>query len=286
MNDSFLRAGDPRCAMRSLRIVFPVLVWLGLVGVTAALSRQAPTPAAGAFAFPNTGGTRLLVVSELGDPRALKTALCADSGRVSIRFERRQPGREGHDGRQTPRNFDAIAGSVFRLVSGKLEEGETCFLAADFLLAGASVVPAARPGDQALCRSEARRRLASFRKRPIANCWSLGRLEKDGDVVLIEFARQAADALASIALVERNRATFADVVGKYRGKGLDLWRADDGGVLSPDGFRVVFALRRGQFRALAINWSGAEGDALSLLVADKGTRFTEAINEYWYRAPL
>jgi hypothetical protein len=174
----------------SARVVSKMIALLLAVGIAAAQDRSASQTTHGAFGFPDSHGTRLLVVSELADPGALKSAICADSGRVSVRFERRQPAREGHNGRQTPRNFDAVAGSVFRVLSGSLEENETCFLADESLLHGASVVAAAAPEDQTPCRAEIRRQITSVRKRPVANCWPLGRLETDSDVLLIEFARQ------------------------------------------------------------------------------------------------
>jgi hypothetical protein len=65
-----------------------------------------------------------------------------------------------------------------------------------------------------------------------------------------------------------------------------VWRVDDEGVLSPAAFNVMFVLERGAFRALAIDWSGAEGANLSLFVADRRNRFVAVIEDYWYQAPM
>ena len=61
---------------------------------------------------------------------------------------------------------------------------------------------------------------------------------------------------------------------------------DDGGVLSTEGFQVVFLLQRGTFYALGVNWSGGDGASLAVFVSNGDNRFTRVINDYWYRAPV
>jgi hypothetical protein len=82
------------------------------------------------------------------------------------------------------------------------------------------------------------------------------------------------------------RTIFADYPAEFRGEGEDLWRADDGGVLSPKGFQIVCALQRGSWYALGIAWAGPEGQSLSLWTSDGTERFTEIIRDYWYQAPI
>jgi hypothetical protein len=257
--------------------------------VAAALAGQdLPTSTVehGAFAFPDVAGTRLLATSTVPQPESLKTAVCGGKVRGPVVYERRQADRPGGTSRQTPRNFAYEAGTVFRLTTGKLEEHDTCFLATDPLLAGATVVPLIDPGKASACAPAARRQLASLRNRQVVNCWVLARLEKIEQIVLAEFARERMYALASVVMMESDRSIFADFTAVYRGEGQGLWRVDDGGVLSPADFKVMFVLERGTFRALAINWAGTEGANLSLFVAARGNRFAKVIGDYWYWAPL
>ena len=78
---------------------------------------------------------------------------------------------------------------------------------------------------------------------------------------------------------------FADDHAEFRGPGEDLWRVDDGGVLSPQGLKIVCALQRGGWYALGTAWAGAEGRVLSLWVSEGGERFTKVLSDYWYQAP-
>jgi hypothetical protein len=271
------------CVSRIGAFLIPLCVYT----VMAARGQDPPasTVEHGAFAFPDRAGTRLLVTSTVSQPESLKTAICGGKVRGPVVFDRQQADRPGGTSRQTPRNFEYEAGTVFRLTTGKLEEHDKCFLATDSLLAGATVVPLIDPGKATACASSARRQLASLRNRPVVNCWVLARLEKTEQIVLAEFARERIDALASVVLMENGRSIFADFPAAYRGEGQSLWRVDDGGVLSPADFKVMFVLERGTFRALALNWSGPEGASLSLFVANQN-RFAVAIRDYWYQAPI
>jgi hypothetical protein len=104
------------------------------------------------------------------------------------------------------------------------------------------------------------------------------------EVALLEFDRREKDALASLVFVDGARTVFADYPAEFRGAGQDLWRVEDGGVLSPEGIGLVCALQRGGWYALGIAWSGAEGQSLSLWISEDGQRFTKVLNDYWYQA--
>jgi hypothetical protein len=110
-------------------------------------------------------------------------------------------------------------------------------------------------------------------------------LAADKQVALLEFERRGRDALASLVLVDGSRTIFADVHAEFRGVGEDLWRVDDGGMLSPAGLKIVCALQRGSWYALGIAWAGAEGQLLSLWVSEGREQFAKVLNDYWYQAP-
>jgi hypothetical protein len=266
---------------------------IGLLGILFIFSGRAfasdlPSATAdhGAFAFPDNAGNRLLAVAELSRPDQFKTALCDGSGRVTIRFEHQQKAREGGTRRQTPGNFDALAGSVYRIVGSRVDSSETCFLACDSFLAAANQIPVERSNASEQCDPVIRGRVVSARARDVVNCWIIGRLPAKGQIVLVEFARLGKDALAAVALLAQGRVAIADYPGTYRGPGEDVWRVEDGGVLSPDDFRVVLLLQRGDIYSIGIRWSGAEGANLAMFVCTAGNRFTKVLRDYWYRAPL
>ena len=120
----------------------------------------------------------------------------------------------------------------------------------------------------------------------MVHCYPIGLVDGRVHVVLVEFERRGTNALASLVLVDGRRAIFADYEAEYRGPGSDLWRVDDEGRLSPEGFQLVTALRRGTEWMLAVSWAGTEGVSLSLLVANRADRFTTVLREYWYQVPL
>lgn len=236
----------------------------------------------GGFGLPDQRGGRLLLIPNLARPELLRAAFCGGGRRVPVQFERRQVLR-ANDGRQTWRNFDTLAGSVYSVLGNTVDPDAPCFLASEALLAGSAVMSVAAPEGSVACLQPGR--FAALRDRSVVHCWPLAHVGREGQVALLEFERRGKDALASLVLVDGARTVFADVPAEYRGAGQDLWRVDDAGVLSPEGLRVVCALQRGGWYALGTTWAGAEGQVLSLWISDGSDRFTKVINDYWYQAP-
>jgi hypothetical protein len=238
----------------------------------------------GGFGLPDRSGAKLLLIPNLSRPEIVKTALCSGGSRVPVQFERRQPERDTTDGRQTPQRFDELPGNVFTVLAGRIENDAICFLASERLLSGSTLLRVTSSSGSGVCVE--RRRFAMLRGRPVVHCWPIARMASGQQIALVEFGRQEKDALASLVLVDGTRAFFADYPAEYRGAGQDLWRADDGGVLSPQGFELVCVLQRGNEYVLGIAWGGAEGQSLSLWISDGSERFTRVVADYWYQAPL
>lgn len=257
-----------------------------LAGVGGAQVQNVPsaTEAHGGFGLPDQSGARLLLIAHLARPEILKTALCSGGHRLTIQFERGQAGRDSGSGRATPARFDELAGNVFTVLAGQVDRDATCFLASEPFLAGSTLLSVTAPGGSGACVQ--RGRFATLRDRPVIHCWPIARMAPGKQVALLEFGRRGKEALASLVFVDGSRTIFADYPAEFRGEGQDLWRADDGGVLSPEGFEIVSALQRGDWYALAIAWRGAEGQSLSLWISERNEWFTEVINDYWYQAPI
>jgi hypothetical protein len=241
------------------------------------------TDSHGGFGLSDQRGSRLLVIPKLERPELLTAALCGDGRRVPVQFDRRQVAGSNSDGRQTWRSFDTLAGSVFTVLGDTVDRDAPCFLASEALLAGSAVLSIAAPEEPGACVQLGR--FAALRDRSVVHCWPLARLAQEKQVALLEFERRGKDALASIVFVDGSRAMFADFSAEFRGAGEDLWRVDDGGVLSPEGLTIVCALQRGGWYALGTAWAGAEGRLLSLWVSEGSERFTKVINDHWYQAP-
>jgi hypothetical protein len=241
------------------------------------------TDALGGFGLPDQGGTRLLLIPYLARPELINTALCSDGRRVPVQFVRRQVEASNSGGRQTWHSLDKLAGSVFAVIGGTVDPDVPCFLASEALLAGAAVLTMAPPESPGACLQ--RGRFATLRDRQVVHCWPVARLVPDKQVVLLEFERRGKDALASLVVIDGSRTIFADLHAEFRGPGEDLWRADDEGVLSPQGFTIVCALQRGGWLALGTDWAAFEGRSLSLWISADNDRFTRVIGDYWYQAP-
>ncbi len=56
-------------------------------------------------------------------------------------------------------------------------------------------------------------------------------------------------------------------------------------IASPEALHAALC-KRGSTYALAIDWGGAEGSALSLSYADDSGEFKRVLNDSWYRSPL
>jgi hypothetical protein len=243
----------------------------------------AATDSYGGFALPDQRGGRLLQATALARPHLSRTALCVGGRPVAVQFDRRQT-ESANDGRQTSRNFDKLAGSVYTVLGATVDPAAACFLPSEALLAGSVVLRIAPPDGPGACLQ--RERFVTLRERPVVHCWPLARLTPDKQVALLEFERRGKDALASIVVVDGSRTMFADVPAEFRGPRKDLWRVDDGGVLTADGLQIVCALQRGGWYALGTAWQGAEGRVLSLWISEGSDRFTKVVNDYWYQAPL
>jgi len=239
-----------------------------------------------AFAFPNEQGTRLLATGEIAKPEALRTALCSGNRQVPVEFERRQGEGNGSSGRQSPQNFVNTAGAVFRIVKGTVGADATCALTDESFAAGGTLIPLTRPPADARCSRADYPSFQGDKGRPVVGCWPIARASGNLQVAVIEFSRRLTHALASIVVIDGGRRVYIDYPAEFKGPGDDLWRVDDGGEIHADRFDIVFLLKRGSTYMLAVDWKGAEGDALSLHASEDSAQFKELVSDSWYRSPL
>ena len=159
-------------------------------------------------------------------------------------------------------------------------------LADEAFLAGATVVPFTRPPQNARCSKAKYPQFQAEKGRPVVGCWPIAESASGMQIAIIEFSRRLNQALASLVVADGEQRMYIDYPADFKGPGADLWRADDGGEIHADNFDVVFLLKRGSTYLIAIDWAGAEGNALSLHAAEGPGQFKELITESWYRSPL
>ena len=262
------------------------------------------TAALGGFAFPDRAGTRLMLLGEVARPfpgelpfaellpaaSTIRTALCAAGISHPITFERRQLADGKGNGRQHSYQFEHLDGLVFKVSdAAHLPEHEACFLASEPFARSLSVVPVVSltrkswPPETPPCSGSLTKEIASRRKREVSHCWAIAESPAHAgiQVVLVEFARQGKDALASLVVVDGRTMVFADQQGDARQTD-SVWRVSDGGELHPDAFKVVFLAKRAGRLLLAVDWGAEEGSTL-VLFESTGDTFRQLLQEYWYQ---
>lgn len=256
-----------------------------LLLVLALGTQQLPSNSAayGAFGFANPSGTEFIVLHDVPNPERLRSAICSGALKP-IAFARQQKGT-GAD-RDNPSQFASLTGSVFRVVNGGADADDACLLAPESLLGGAQVVRTQSPNRRLPCAAADQRRVQSLRERRVQTCWSLGTVQPRGSITAVEWARQDADALASIIVDVDGRSMAIDLSAKFSRAGADLWRVDDEGKFGADGITIPFLIRRGGVFTIPMRWNGAESVSLSVFVSDEtGMKTRQVLSDNWYRAP-
>jgi len=257
----------------------------------------------GGFAFADSGGTRLMMLSAPARPQglypeeqqllaaapAMKTAFCTGGATYPVEFSGHQAADGKSNGRQYAWQFEHLDGFVFGVKGAQpLQENEVCFVAAGAFAASIARVGLVQPDEPAPCDGGVAQRIASVRKHGVTHCWTRARPQgpNGAPVWIVEFARQGSGALASLVVEESGRLVFLDLPGDYsREGGGSVWRVDDGGEFLPRFFKVVLLARRQGSLVLATSWLGAEGTVLGLYESN-GDRLRQIILDSWYQAPI
>ncbi|HYA44046.1 MAG TPA: hypothetical protein VED59_00445, partial [Acidimicrobiales bacterium] len=117
-----------------------------------------------------------------------------------------------------------------------------------------------------------------------ASCFRIGAARPHVFVVGVQYVNHDSSALASVAVADHGQILFQDFPGTYRGPDADIWRADDGGELSPEGFEALFLARLSGAEVLGLIWAGSEGENAYLLAADTSATFRTIAHSYRYWA--
>ena len=234
-----------------------------------------------AFAFANTPGTRLLALSPISHPERPYRAVCPGGKVFRVKFVKRKQATPKDTGRATAANFDNSAGDLFRIVGGRTGGDGTCLLIEDASLNGKTIVKPTSLRDKR-CDPLQSKKVADEKGRAVAQCWRKLRLTAGKELLLVLFEGKGKDALASLVLFTPRKLAFMDFPGQN--DPTSTWRVDDGGVLEPAYFEVLFILAEGDALEIALSWAGVEGDALRLLKVEAES-FQTILEGYRYWAP-
>ncbi len=248
----------------------------------------------GQFAFAGLGGTVLLALEDEGRDSKAKPrwsrAICQDNTVLSVSFEAHQLRRARDNGRARGYNLENMEGDRYRVARGKAEDDRTCLLTNEEFFAGQDLLeirtlsaPGREPGR---CSAEAVAQLAERKRRSVRACWKVAALGPQMDFLVADFDRRKDDLLAVLAVHTGARLLLHDLPAKYDPQTVTGWRVGDQGVIHPNSFEILFALRNRRTGSLnlGVEWVGEEGGSEMLLRAF-GDELRQICGGYRYWQP-
>lgn len=238
----------------------------------------------GTFALTDSGGIELIALDTLSAPAQIRSTVCSGARVLPVSSVRYQAGqRDSARGRETAATFRYLTGHVYHVIRGSAPADAACYLSSDSALV-AGVVPAG-PATSGGCDSTLAAAMAAAKDRAVAHCWTLAVSGPHVTVTAAQFANRDTSALASLVVIDHGKFLFEDFPATYRGPEKDVWRVDDGGVFSPEGFQVLFLARVRGVDIMGLTWAGSEGENAYLLVADSAAAFRTLTHSYRYWVP-
>ena len=251
--------------------------------------------AAGAFAFANASGTRLLAMDSIPNPMTMHATMCPGAPARAVVADGYQVGKSGDTGRQTAANFATQSGARFRTLgnadAAPLAVDVSCYVTADSaLVAGLLLLelpPPAVGNATATCDAAWSARVEALRGRTVVECWPKGVGSGEGHPVIfaVRFVARDSNALASLVAIDGEHVWFHDFPAIDHGGGQSVWRLDDGGRFPAAAMRIRFLSRVRGVLVLAMTWDGTEGENAYLLAADSSSAFRTLQHSYRYTAP-
>ncbi len=244
------------------------------------------------FGFADEQGARLMALTDGMEPGTLKDGeldgyrlAIGEGGQVlRVRYEKHQARSELDNGRQAAHNFENMEGDIYAVEEGKATPNESYSLVTEDRFDVQALIPLKPSADREL-PDDAAKRIAEAKGRAIEQGWLLAHAQEGQRIYVVQFQRQGDDMLASIVWEDGERLVFLDYAAVY--DEFSTWRVDDGGEISPEMFRFLFAARGADNGiVLGIQWLGAEGENLNI-VTSSGDRFEKTdISGGRYLSPI
>jgi hypothetical protein len=234
------------------------------------------------FAYTDGSGKRLLGF-ESRNPKRFVQAIFAPGQRLTVKYAKHQKGTEDSTGRQTEWNFDKDQGELYKLAQGKIARNESVLLAEKNAFQGHEFLKVKAVKSGSLSKTLIRK-IEKEKKRKVASQGLIGLASANVQIGIVVFEKVAGKKpLASLVLATKSELIFEDFVGNDDDQ--STWRVDDGGVLTPGEFKILFATRSKAGYALGFEWYGAEGSSLKV-IQQKGKKFRNVLEGYRYTMPV
>ncbi len=227
-------------------------------------------------------GDRVIVQEdEAGKPERFTTAFCGAAS-SSASFMKKQASSPDFDGNYTPRNFEQLAGTVYKLATTvPTEDLRYCLLLTADAAKQHTLVPVTIESKP--CEKSVKAKFAKLSKDKLTKCTEVASAA-GSRFVMLEYARKK-----RVNPVVRFVASFGErvVVTELKATAFDgpsCWRVDDSCEPPVGSYVPLLAMKRGDEFTLLIQWGGAEGDSMSLEVSE-GATFKSLSESYFYNSP-
>jgi hypothetical protein len=231
----------------------------------------------GCFGFPDENGKRFITKC---DDKKFNVAV--GKGKIiEIKFSKHQKATENDNGRDTYYNFDNLAGNIFEVTEGELEQNHSSYFLSKKEWAEKALIPLKETGDEDAVDASIIKKIETLKSRKIVKSELLAQTETGEKICLFVFERVKDDMLASLVYVDKDKVIVRDYPAIY--DDMSTWRADDGGEFS--GIEVLFLAKMGESLLLGIMWNGPEGGNESILIEEKGMFFETEFGGYRYWVP-
>lgn len=221
------------------------------------------------FGFADETGTKIITITNMKPmdaPEEYDLAIGYGSA-IELEFVGWQDATAQDSGRQTPDNFDNLAGDVFKAKNGIFTAGKTYFLAKSSVVApDALKTLISLEQDGGIVDETTVKSIEAIKNRKIVESTLLAETAEKGRVCLFVFERIGDDMLASLAYIKDDAVLFKDFPAKYDAS--STWRVDAGD--KPGIFEVLFMAESDQGLLLGVTWAAFEGENTFVLREENG----------------
>lgn len=241
------------------------------------------------FGFADAEGKQLIVTGrERADQERVSglNKAVGENGKVlPVTFVKWQEGSDSSNGREMAHNFDHLAGFIFKVEEGAANPDGTYYLVDGGAIDINAFTPITRQSDGAAVAEEVKTAIAEAKGRAIANIWHAADIGGQEQLYVAQFERRGSDMLFSIVLKRDGKLVFMDYPAVMRDE-TSVWRVDDGGEVTPDMFKFLFAANTADGLVIGVEWLGAEGSN-AFLLQENGVTFKESEFRYSrYTSPI
>ena len=236
-----------------------------------------------AFGYSNVNMDSVLLMNrEAGIPASSYSYIINGEGTASpIAFGSSRTSQPNDNNRSNCYNFENAAGDIYSLKAGLADQWlTTFFMTKEFIQSRQLLVP-----DKSVKATEDTKnieRIALEKSRKIKQIQPIAKYEGKGELLFVEFEKEADSCLVSLVWMDAEQLTFLDYPAKYNE--MSTWRVDDGGEFGFEYYDIIAVFESENGIEVITDWMGAEGSNTNFLLAIEG-EFQSVGTAYRYQAP-